>query len=510
MNFSTKVSKYFLNSPITISLGFFILLLGVVGMILTPKEEDPQIAMSGGSVIVAMPGASVKEIENIIIKPLQRKLTEIQGVDHIYSYAKENVGIVNVMYKIGQNRELSNLKLYDKVMQNMDKMPKTAMQPIIKPFDIDIDIPILSIAFFVPTSKISNIEFFEEIAYIRNKFNSYKNVAKTELKGEKKPQFNIKLDLYKLSAYHLSIGQIMQAVKSLSANSPNIDLKYKNELVVFGVSNAIKSVEDIQNIIVAKYNNSVVYLSDIASVELGEDIQNTQSALLVYKENDKIKQTNQITLTISKIKNTNAVNVSKNILKELKKIEPKLNKKGIKYIVTRDYGQRANEAVNSLVWNLIIATIIVALLLLLTMSWKEALIVTLSIPLIFSITLFVALMSDQSINRITLFALIVSLGILVDASIIVVENISRHLEMPYKDIDKTILDAISEISPPTNIATLGIIITIIPMAFVGEMMGQFMKPLPINVPITIFASLFVAYIFVPYLAKKLMSKKDTK
>ncbi len=507
-----KLAKYFLHSPLTPVLAVFILALGYLALIVTPREENPQISISGGTVIVAMPGATPKEIENVIVNPLERKLKEIKGIEHIYGTALKNVGIVNVMYYIGQDREKSNFKLYDKVMQNIDEMPKGAMKPIIKPFDIDIDIPIVTVAFYPKNKKVTNIVMYKTIRNFQQKINSIKNVAKTTLKGFHKEQFNIFINLYKLNGYHISLGQVVNALKSLSYDVPDIkDRTEKGKLVIFGVKNAIENINDVKNIIIAQYMGSPVYLKDIATVKDGINFQDKRSAYISFKnkENKWIKNINQVTLTISKLKGTNAVFVANDIKKELKKYKKELNKKGIGYIITRNYGKRANAAVNELVKHLLISIIIIAVVLIFVLGWRESLIVTFTVPAIFSITIFIDYMTGQSINRITLFALILSLGLLVDAAIIVIENIHRHLhshDSIDKDIDEILIEATDEIGAPTNIATFAIILTMIPMAFVGQMMGQFMKPIPENVPIALIASLIVAYVFTPYLSRLLLKK----
>ncbi|MDX1809023.1 MAG: efflux RND transporter permease subunit [Sulfurospirillaceae bacterium] len=507
-----RLAKAFLHNPLTPLLGVFLLLVGYLALQITPREEDPQIEISGGAVMVALPGATPKQIDNIIVKPLERKIKEIKGVEYIYGISAPNVGIVNVVYYIGENRESSNLKLYDKVMQNMDKLPKDTMQPIVKPFDIDIDIPIVSVAFYPKDgSKISKVELYKKVKYIQNKLNAIENVAKTTLIGEKKQQFNVQVDLNKLSGYHLSMGQIVQALKSLAVNVPDVKDRTKDgKLAIFGVKNAIESIKDVQNLIIAQYMGSPIYLKDVASVENGYDIQNFKSAEILYRKNGKFsKSKNQITLTLSKLKGTNAVVIADKITEKLKELKSELSKDGISYTVTRNYGERANEAVNELVFHLLISIVIIALLLVFVLGWKESIIVTFTVPAILAVTIFVAFLTGQTINRITLFAFLLSLGLLVDAAIIVIENIHRHLhshDSADKDMDEILVEATDEIGAPTNVATLAIILTMVPMAFVGQMMGQFMKPIPQNVPVALFSSLVIAYIFTPYLSKKLLKK----
>jgi len=516
INVAGKLAKGFLHNPLTAVLGAFLLLMGYLALSTMPREEDPQIAISGGAVMVIMPGASPKEVENVIVNPLERKLREVRGIEHIYGMAMDSVGIVNVMYYIGENREDSNLKLYDKVMQNMDKMPKGVMQPIIKPFDIDIDIPIVTVAFYPKEgSGIDDIKLFETVRRVQQHINAVDNVAKTTLKGARKAQYNIEVDMGKLSAYHLSLGQIMQAVESVAVDVPDVKGRTQdNKLMIFGVKNAIESVEDVGNVIVAQYMGSPIYLKDVAQVTEGVDIQNFKTAKILLKDANSTKfskERNQITMTIAKLAGTNAVFVSEDVVEILKEYEDEFAKEGIGYLITRDYGDRANEAVNELMHHLLITIAIIAIMLVFALGWRESIIVTFSVPAILAVTLFTAWMTGQTMNRITLFALLLSLGLLVDAAIIVIENIHRHLHahgVEDKEMDEILIEATDEIGAPTNVATLAIILTMVPMAFVGGMMGSFMKPIPYNVPVALIASLFVAYIFTPYLSLKLLKKPE--
>ncbi|HQR74710.1 MAG TPA: efflux RND transporter permease subunit [Sulfurovum sp.] len=521
VNVAGKLAKTFLLNPLTPILGAILLLLGFLALSTMPREEDPQIAISGGAVIVAMPGATPEEVENIILNPLERKLREVRGIEHVYGMAMNDVGVVNVMYYIGENREDSNLKLYDKVMQNMDDMPKGVMQPLIKPFDIDIDIPIVTVAFYAKEmQKVEDSKLFEMVRKVQQKINAVENVAKTTLKGARKSQYNIQIDIAKLSGYTLSLGQVMKAVQSIAVNVPNVKGRTDDhKMVVFGVKNAIESVEDVGNVIVAQYMDSPIYLRDVATVTKGLDIQNFQTASILTKEKQEGKSEvenaalgepkSQITLSVAKLAGTNAVNVSQEVISVLKSYAQELDKMGIGYVVTRNYGERANEAVNELMHHLMITIVIIALMLVFALGWRESIIVTFTVPAILAVTLFTAWMTDQTMNRITLFALLLSLGLLVDAAIIVIENIHRHLHShgsEGKEMKDILVEATDEIGAPTNIATLAIILTMVPMAFVGGMMGSFMKPIPYNVPVALIASLFVAYIFTPYLSLKLLKR----
>ena len=513
-DYAGKLAKTFLYNPLTAVLAVFLLAIGYISLSIMPREEDPQIAISGGSIIIPAPGLSPKQVETIIVEPLEQKLREIKGVEHIYSMSMENVAVVNVMYYIGQNREISNLKLYDKVMQNMDQLPKDIMQPLVKPFDIDIDIPIVTIAFWQENNNIPYRNFLAKIEDLKREISQVENVSKTTLKGEHREQFNVEVDLNKLKGYHLSLGQIVQAIKAIAIEVPKVDTPTKeNKIVVFGVKNAIETTKDVGDIIVAEYMGSPIYLRDVATITDGIDFQNKQEAEIVLKDekSGNIQKHSQITMTVSKLAGSNAVFVANDVKDVLKKHKDELEKLGIHYKITRDYGVRANDAVNELVEHLIVTIAIIAVMLVFFLGWKESLIVTFTVPAILAVTLFVAYIGGQTINRITLFAFLLSLGLLVDAAIIVIENIHRHLhahDSEHKDMDTLLVKATDEIGRPTNIATLAIILTMVPMMFVGGMMGEFMKPIPLNVPVALFASLVVAYIFTPYLSKKLIKPTD--
>ena len=538
-NIAGHLAKSFLSNPLTPVLAVAILLLGYISLEVMPREEDPQIAVSGGAIIVAIPGATPREINNVVIKPLERRIREIKGVEHIYGTAMNNFGMVSVQYLIGENRESSNLKLYDKVMQNMDQLPKGTMPPLVKPFDIDIDIPILTVAFYkindTPNKPEEISKLYKLIRDLQQNVNALDNVSKTTLKGVKRPQFNVLIDLHKLSGYHISLGQVAKAIKSISSNAPQIDTRTATgSLVVFGVKNAIDDIDDLKELIVAQYMGSPIYLKNIAEVDYNFDIQNYRTSFISYqkgmkeaehanearkehieKEHIEKEQTDkdplfrdaghQITMTVSKLKGTNAVTIAEEAIEELKTAKQDLLDHGIGFIVTRNYGERANEAVNELVHHLLITILIIALILIPFLGWRESLVVTIAVPMILAATLFIALMTDQTINRITLFAFLLSLGLIVDDAIIVIENIHRRLHLKESEgleFDEIIIQATDEIGPSTNIATIAIMLTMIPMAFVGGMMGQFMGPIPLNVPVALAVSLFVAYVFAPYLARK--------
>ncbi|PHS56277.1 MAG: multidrug transporter AcrB [Sulfurimonas sp.] len=512
-NIAGYLAKIFLNNPLTMVLAISIILLGYITLNIAPREEDPQIEVSGGTIIVAIPGASPEAINNVVIKPLERMIREIKGIENIYGTAMNSVGMINVQYLIGENREASNLKLYDKVMQNMDNLPIGINMPLVKPFDIDIDIPVVTVAFYQKKdNNVSTIKQYRLVREVQQEINAINNVSKSTLKGIHNPQFNINVDLDKLSSYHLSLGQISKSVKAIANNAPNINAPIaNNSIIVFGVKNSIEDVNDLKNLIIAQYMGSPIYLKNIANIEYGYDIQHFQNSLVSKRDantsfDDPIKQ---VTLTISKLKGTNAVHVAEDVLDLLNEKKDYFEKAGIAYIVTRNYGERADEAVGELMRHLVITIFIIGLILIPFLGWRESAVVSISVPMILATTLFIAYITDQTINRITLFAFLLSLGLIVDDAIIVIENIHRRMhlkETSEHSFDRVIIEATEEIGPSTNIATIAIILTMVPMGFVGGMMGQFMKPIPLNVPVALGVSLFVAYVFTPFLAKKMIKR----
>lgn len=512
-NIAGKLARIFINHPLTSVLVFIIIALGYISLTLSPREENPQIKVAGASIMVQLPGASAEEVQKVIIDPLERKIREIKGVDHIYSISKDSLGIVQVQFLIGEDKNESNTKLYNQIMRNMDILPLGASIPIIKTMDIDTDIPILNIAFYTKNQNDSQIELYKKINMIAKDINKISNIALVDLKGEKKEQYNILLDVYKLDSYHISFSQVRNRIQDLVLKLPNIKADtLNNELISFSIKSSISGIKDLNNLIINNESNNPIYLKDIANIKKSYDIQNKKEVYLYTRNDNSFSPLlQQISMSISKLKGANTVTIANDVFRYLENKKDYLDKNGIKYEITRNDAYTANTAVNSLVINLFISIIIIFILLIFTLGKKEAFIVSLMVPMILSLTLFIGYITGETINRITLFALLVALGMLVDAAIIVIENIHRHKKLhKNKSIEKISIEATNEIGNPTNIATIAIILTFIPMFFVEGMMGQFMRPLPIFVPISLIMSLFVAYTFTPYLIKKIIGENNAK
>ena len=515
LNIAGKLARMFLKNPLTPVLAIVFMLMGIIAVFFTPREENPQIDVPAANVIVVYPGASSKEVQNVVVEPLERILKAMTGVKHVYGMAMNSVGIVTVRFKIGQDKVRSMSKLYDRVMQNLDKLPKGVMPPLVKPIDID-EVPIVTLA--ISSKKYDDAQLYRIAQRLLSPLAEVKNVSIVGIKGGHKRQFNIIVDPQKLAAYHISLGQIAMALKGANVDYPLGGADNKKYSIPVEFDGFIKSVKDVEDLIVATYMGRPIYIRDIAKVEDGVDFQNKHKTYFeggkafyadpLVDDKEVIKfpvseRLNQVTVFIGKKRGTNAVFVANDVLKkaeELKKYLPK----DVYLYVTRNDGQKANHAVNELIYHLFISLGIIVILLIVMLGWREALIVAFTVPLILSITLFIGMLAGQTINRITLFALILSLGLLVDSAIIVIENIHRHFEIGDKPREWAAIYATNEIGNPTNIATLAIILAFVPMFFVTGMMGPYMRPIPFNVPVAMIASLVVAYIFTPWAAVKFL------
>ena len=505
LNVAGRLARDFLKNPLTFVIGMVLLLFGVIAIFFTPREENPQIDVPSANVIVVYPGASAKEVQNIVVEPLSRKLNEMTNVDHIYGMSMNSVGVVTVVFEIGQNKEKSISKLYDRVMQNMNLLPKGVWQPLVKPIDID-EVPILTFA--LASKKYNDAELYRMAQRLLTPLASVDNVSIVGIKGGHKRQFNVTINAEKLAGYNLSLGQVADALQKGNVDYPLGNFENGKFSIPVEYNGFIRSLEDVKDLLIANYQGRPIYLKDIAIIT---DTANYQDKHFTYfiagqsYENPSIKgeKLNQVTVYVAKKRGTNAVFVAHDTIKKMEEIK-KLLPAGVEVVISRNDGHKANEAVNELFFHLIISLVIIFFLLWVMLGLKEAGIVLFTVPLILAATLFTGMLAGQTINRITLFALILSLGLLVDSAIVVIENIHRHFSMGDKSKEHAAIFATNEIGNPTNIATLAIILAFVPMFFVGGMMGPYMAPIPFNVPVAMLASLVVAYIFTPWAAFKFL------
>jgi multidrug efflux pump subunit AcrB len=510
LNIAGKLARIFIDSKITAMIMLAIALAGLMALFVTPREYNPQIVVPAANIIVAKPGASSREIENLVVKPLEAIMNAQSGVDHTYGYAAPDFGLVTVQFKVGQDQERSLVKLYNQLMQNMDRMPPGAMQPIVKPINVD-DVPIMTLT--LSSSRVNDLEIRQVADRILEHLRNIPGVSFTQVAGGSQRAVNVWISPARLAASGIALDQVDKMLQGQNVSIPAGDLINENQVHPLRVSGFLGSARDVGNIIIGAPNGRPVYLKDVATIEDGPK-EIDESSRFAYgpaagKRAAYQGEAPAVTIAIAKKAGTNAVTVANAVLAKLDQLKRQAIPADINVAVTRDDGAKANDAVNTLVEHLGIAIGSVVIILVAFLGWREAGIVTLTVPLILFVVLTIGLLAGQTINRITLFALILSLGLLVDAAIVVVENIHRHLHhgIGKRDFRDVVIQATNEIGNPTNIATIAVILAFIPMAFVTGMMGPFMRPIPFNVPVAMIASLLIAYIVVPWATNLWLRKK---
>ena len=501
LNIAGRVTQYFINSKLTILIILLALLVGIVAIAVTPRTENPQIVVPAANIIVSKPGASPREVEQLIVKPLEAILQGMSGVEHTYGMAMDSVGIVSVQFYVGQDKEDSLVKLYDRIMSNIDRLPPGARQPLVKPVDVD-DVPILTIS--LSSNEMDDRRLRKIAAEVLEHLRRVEGTSVSFIHGGRIRQINVNLDLERMRRYNVTLVNIRQMLEATNIDIPAGTLVNHNLVSTVTSGGMLHSAEDVKNLVVALYAHRPVYLKDVADVTDGpgeiERVHRIGYGPAYTGKRTPDYEIPAVTLAIAKLKGTNAINVTQGVLAELARIRPSLIPPQVNVNITRNDGQRANDAVNLLMEHLAIAIGTVVLLLIAFLGWRAASIVTITIPLILFITLSIGMLAGQSINRITLFALILSLGLLVDDSIVVIENIFRHYAKAGADRLKSAVHAVNEIGKPTNLATFTVILAFLPMLWVTGMMGPYMGPIPFNVPVAMLTSLFIAYTVAPWAA----------
>ena len=505
LNVAGKVAAYFIDSKLTLLIILFSLLIGFYAYIETPREENPSIIVPSANIIIQKPGASPDEIEQLIVKPLEAIVQGLHGVKHTYGIAMNSMGVVSVQFEVGQEKENSMVILYDRVMSNLDRLPPGTLQPLIKPVDVD-DVPIITIA--LSCNKLSECNLRNIANTVLEELRRVDGTSLSFVHGGRKRAISIYLDLNKMSQYDVTLSDIRRVVESTNLDIPSGTFIGDNLEASVQTGGALKTVKDVRNLVVSITDHRPVYLKQVATIIDGpEEIERLSrigfgNAYKGKKPNDY--ELEAVTIAIAKQSGTNAVTVSNAVIEKLNLIKAEIIPKEIDINITRNDGEKANAAVNLLAEHLAIAIVTVVVLLIIFLGWRAASVVTITIPLILFITLAFGYIAGQSINRITLFALILSLGLLVDDSIVVIENIFRHYAKQGVDKMKGAIQAINEIGRPTNIATLTVIIAFLPMFWVTGMMGPYMAPIPFNVSIAMLVSLFVAYTVAPWAAVRFL------
>jgi multidrug efflux pump subunit AcrB len=509
LNISGKITQYFINSQLTVLLMAATALLGIFALVFTPREENPQITVPAANVMVMMPGASAKEVEELVSKKLEAKLWEIPGVEDVYSVSMNSMSMVTVKFTVGQDKERSMVKLYDKLMSNMDVSPPGASQPLVKPIDVD-DVPIVAITLSNSATGNYNDAHLRLVAdHVLDELRKVPGVGNTVVLGGRSRQVRVTLDPQKIAGYGLSPLQIAGAINISNANLLSGDLDQGGKKMALETGGFFEKSVDVKNAVVGVANNKPVYLGDVAEVTDGfeETAKLTRIAFGAGHAHDGSASSLEqpaVTIALAKRQKLNAVKISNELLRKLDELKRTEIPPGIDVTITRNDGKNANDAVNELVFHLVVSIIVVIVLLFITLGWREAAIVALAIPLTLFITLAVGMIAGQTINRITLFALILSLGLLVDDAIVVVENIHRHYKLQQHSRLQAAILAVNEIGMPTILATLTVVLAFIPMAFVTGMMGPYMMPIPFNVPVAMITSLIVAFVVTPWASYRLM------
>ncbi len=503
-----RIARAFIKSPLTPLMVLASLLLGLFAVLTTPRDEEPQIVVPMIDIIVPFPGSEADEVDKLITKPLEKIMWEIPGVDYVYSYAGDGFGVTTVRFFVGEDPEDALVRLYSKLMSNYYRMPHGAVEPIVKPKSID-DVPILSLTFY--SDKYSSYEIRRVVEQVEDELKQLYNISETTILGSKPKTVYIYFDPSKLNAYHILLPQIVQALQHANSSLPSGEFDKDNYRFKLRTGQFLKSVSDVESIVIGVYNNKPIYIKDVARVEIGEgEVTNiVQFGYGIRGEGDRDKLYNAVTLAIAKKTGSNAVVVAEKILEKLETLKGKVIPSDIYIKVTRNYGETATEKANELIEHLLIATFSIVLLIAVTLGWRESLIVAVTIPVTLAIALFLSEMYGYSLNRVTLFALIFSIGILVDNSIVVLENIHRWFSMRKLPMEKSAIVATDEVGNPTILATFAVIVALLPMAFVSGLMGPYMRPIPINASVAMFFSMLIAFILTPYLALRWL-KHDEK
>lgn len=535
--FTNWIVKIFLESNLSIILILLATIVGFAALGLTPREEDPQIVVPLADVYVNFPGRSAAEVEQLVATPLEKILYQIDGVEYVYSMSRENQAIITVRYYVGEDRERSLVKLYKKLDENVDIVPPGVTGWVVKPVEID-DVPVVTLTLTAKNSArssgnstVDDMTLRRVAEELTERLAGVPNVSRAYVVGGRPRVIEILIDPDRMAAHHVSALEIQRAIQAANVRRTAGDLRNLDQLIRVEGGSPFDSARELRDLVVGVFDGQPVFLKDVARIEDGpEEVSNYvrhgwgpargfthheffPSTVLGENGGEHVEATADqgsqaaVTIAIAKKKGTNAVWLANAVLREAEKLQATIVPSNMDLIVTRNYGLTANEKVNELVEALAVAILIVVALLTLGLGWREALIVAVAVPVVFGLTLAVNLMLGFTINRVTLFALILSLGLLVDDPIVDVENIVRHFALRKKATRRIVLEAVAEIRPPLITATLAVIVSFLPMFFITGMMGPYMRPMALNVPVTMLMSMLVAFTITPWLAYHVLRKK---
>jgi multidrug efflux pump subunit AcrB len=509
--FIPAVVRVFLETRISLVFIIFSMCLGVAAVLLTPREEEPQITVPLADVMVSAPGASAAEIEQLVATPLERLLWQIDGVEYVYSVSRPDAAVVTVRFFVGQDREESLVKLHNTIMMHQDLVPPIVTNWLVKPVEID-DVPIVTVTLSSPRYDEYDLRRMGEELFAR--LTETPDMSKLTLTGGLAREIRVELDAERLAGMELSPVEVQKALKraDMSVRAGKFDAL--NREFALTADSFLRSAREVGDLVVGVHLDRPVYLRDVAEVKDGpEEIttytrRGVSDAQAARSGEEPGRALPAVTLALAKKKGTNAVAVADDILARVETLKKTILPDGVAVEVTRNYGETAQEKVTELIWSLAEALLTVVVLLALTMGRREAIVVALSVPVSFALALFVNMLLGYTINRVTLFALILSLGLVVDDPIVNVDNIQRHILAGRLPPRRATLFAVKEVLPPVIMSTLAIVVSFLPLYFITGMMGPYMAPMAANVPLAVGFSMLAALTVVPWLSYLLLRKKS--
>ncbi|MDJ0750545.1 MAG: efflux RND transporter permease subunit [Woeseiaceae bacterium] len=493
---SGSLARRFQASKITPLLALTGLLMGFFAIAVTPREEEPQINVTFANIFVPYPGASAREVENVVAIPLEQVLAEIEGVKHTYSVSRPGMAVMTIQYEVGEERMSAIVRLYNAVYSHQDWLPPNSgvLQPLIKPKGID-DVPTVTITLWTADETRGAHELQRVAHTLEAEIKRVPGTRDVYTIGGPDNVVHVELDPQRLAAYGLSLDALRSALQASNVASHAGDIVAGNRNLPVTAGQFLASAADVAELVVTVVDGKAIYLNDVANVRAGPD----QPEQYV-----RYGDAPAVTLAIAKKPGTNAARVSQEVIERVDALRGIAIPDGVEYAITRDYGKTADDKAKKLIQKLVFATFSVILLILITLGWREAVVVGSAVIITLMLTLFASWAWGFTINRVSLFALIFSIGILVDDAIVVVENIHRHMGMGDKSLLEAIPPAVDEVGGPTILATFTVIAALLPMAFVSGLMGPYMSPIPINASIGMLLSLAVALIITPWASQKLL------
>ncbi|QEM69706.1 efflux RND transporter permease subunit [Geobacter sp. FeAm09] len=508
LGFAGKIAHAFIDSKLTPLIVAASLLLGVFAVKMTPREEEPQIVVPMVDIYLPLPGSSPQEVQERVVKPFEGKLWEIKGVEYLYSMSRPGMGIVTVRFLVGQPMEESLVKLYNKVMSNRGILPPGAGEPLVVPKSID-DVPIMTLTLW--SSRYDHATLRTLAREVCDDLRKGENAAETEIKGGLTRQVRVVLDAPRLAGYGLSPLQVAAALRRGNAEFASGSFTSGNREVLVETGNFLESDDAVRRLVVGVYNGKPVYLADVAQVTDGAKVPDTYvfmglgpGARAKGLTGDPKQDYAAVTVSIAKRKGANATWVAEDLLKKVEALKGKVIPSDVQVTVTRNYGETAREKNNELLFHMFLAALSVTILIALFMGWRAGAVAAIAIPVTLALTMLIFYLIGYTLNRITLFALIFSIGILVDDAIVVVENIHRYFTTTVLKPLEAAVRAVDEIGNPTVLATFAVIASILPMGFVGGLMGPYMRPIPVGASMAMLFSMLIAFIVTPYFAYRFM------